>query len=110
MTRSVIGAGLYLSLLGLFALPFGAILRHTAGAITAVLGIVLVLSNLTGLLPDSWGRHINAWMPTIAGQLIVQPKPAPDDLLSAWQGLAVFAGWPALLLVIAGVLFVKRDA
>jgi ABC-2 type transport system permease protein len=110
VTRSVLGAGLYLALLGLFALAFGAILRHTAGAITAVLGIVLVLSNLTGLLPDSWGRHINAWMPTNAGQLIMQPRSAPDDLLSAWQGLAVFAGWTALLLIIAGVLFVKRDA
>jgi ABC-2 type transport system permease protein len=110
VTRSVLGAGLYLALLGLFALAFGAILRHTAGAITAVLGIVLILSNLTSLLPDSWGRHINAWMPTNAGQLIMQAKPSPDDLLSAWQGLAVFAGWTALLLFIAGVLFVKRDA
>jgi len=34
----------------------------------------------------------NAWMPTNAGQLIMQARPAPDDLLSAWQGLAVFAG------------------
>jgi len=110
VTRSVIGAGLYLALLGLFALAFGAILRHTAGAITAVLGIVLILSNLTGLLPDSWGQHINAWMPTNAGQLIMQPKPSPGDLLSAWQGLGVFAGWTALLLIVAGVLFVRRDA
>jgi ABC-2 type transport system permease protein len=110
VTRAVLGAGLYVALLGLFALAFGAILRHTAGAITAVLGIVLILSNLTGLLPDSWGRHINAWMPTNAGALIMQARPAPDDLLSAWQGLAVFAGWTALLLVIAAVLFVKRDA
>jgi len=110
VTRSVLGAGLFLAVLGLFALAFGAILRHTAGAITAVLGIVLILSNLTGLLPDSWGRHINAWMPTNAGQLIMQPKPEPGDLLSAWQGLAVFAGWTALLLIVAAVLFVKRDA
>lgn len=110
VTRAVVGAGLYLAVLGLFALAFGAILRHTAGAITAVLGLVLVLSNLTGLLPDSWGRHINAWMPTNAGALIMQTKPAPDDLLSAWQGLAVFAGWTTLLLIIAAVLFVKRDA
>jgi ABC-2 type transport system permease protein len=110
VVRSVLGAGLYLALLGLFALAFGAILRHTAGAITAVLGIVLILSNLTGLLPDSWGHHINAWMPTNAGQLIMQPRPEADSLLSAWQGLAVFAGWTALLLTIAAVLFARRDA
>jgi len=34
---------------------------------------------------------------------------APVEL-SAWQGLAVFAGWTALLLIVAGVLFAKRDA
>ncbi len=110
VTRSVVGAGLYLAVLGLFALAFGAILRHTAGAITAVLGLILVVSNLTGLLPDSWGQHINAWMPTNAGQLILQPQQAPTDLLSPWQGLAVFAGWTVLLLVVAAVLFQKRDA
>lgn len=110
VTRSVLGAGLYIAVLGLFALAFGAIIRHTAGAITTVLGIILILSNLTGLLPDSWGRHVNAWMPTNAGQLIMQPHQAPDDLLSPWQGLAVFAGWTVLLLIVAAVLFRRRDA
>ncbi len=110
VTRSVIGAGLYLAVLGLFALAFGAIIRHTAGAITAVLGLVLIVSNLTALLPDSWGHHINAWMPTNAGQLIYQPNLDPGHLLTQWQGFAVFAGWTALFLAIAAVLFVKRDA
>jgi ABC-2 type transport system permease protein len=110
VTRAVIGAGLYMAILGLFALAFGTILRHTAGAITGVLGLILIVSNLTGLLPDSWGHHINAWMPTNAGLLILQQQQAPDDLLSPWQGLAVFGGWTALLLVVAAVLFTRRDA
>lgn len=110
VTRSVIGAGLYLAVLGLFSLAFGAILRHTAGGITTVLGLVLIVSNLTGLLPDSWGHHINAWMPTNAGQLIMQPHQLPDDLLSPWQGLGVFTGWTVLLLIVAAVLFKRRDA
>jgi ABC-type transport system involved in multi-copper enzyme maturation permease subunit len=110
VARSVIGAGLYLAVLGLFSLVFGAILRNTAGAITAVLGLILIVSNLTGLLPDSWGHHINAWMPTNAGLLILQPHQAPGDLLSPWQGLAVFVGWTVLLLAVAAALFKKRDA
>jgi ABC-2 type transport system permease protein len=108
--RSVLGAGLYLALLGLFSLAFGAILRHTAGAITAVLGLVLIVSNLTSLLPDSWGHHINAYLPTNAGQLIMQPQQLPGDLLSPWQGLGVFAIWTALALTVATVLFTRRDA
>jgi ABC-2 type transport system permease protein len=110
VTRSVIGAGLYLAVLGLFALAFGAIIRHTAGAITAVLGLILIVSNLTALLPDSWGHHINAWMPTNAGQLVYQPTLDPGHLLTQWQGFAVFTGWTAVFLAIAAVLFVKRDA
>jgi ABC-2 type transport system permease protein len=108
--RSVAGAGLYLAMLGVFSLATGAIIRHTAGAITSVLGLVLIVSNLTSLLPDSWGRHINAWMPTNAGQLIFQPALEPGHLLTQWQGYAVFGGWTALLLVVAAVLLTRRDA
>jgi ABC-2 type transport system permease protein len=71
---------------------------------------VLILSDLTDPLPDSWGRQINAWMPTNAGQLIMHARRAPHDLLHAWQALAVLARWTALLLIIAAVLFVERDA
>ena len=44
--RAVIGGGLYLAMLGLFALAIGAIVRHTAAAITGVIGFVLVLAPL----------------------------------------------------------------
>ena len=53
VARAVAGAGLYLSVLGLFALAIGALLRHTAAAVTAVIGLVLVLSPLAQLLPGS---------------------------------------------------------
>lgn len=108
--RAVFGAGLFLTLLGLFSLAFGAIIRHTAGAITGVLGLVLIVSNLTVLLPGSWGAHVHAWMPTNAGQLILKPTLPPDPLLTQWQGLGVFAGWTVLLLAVAAYLFRTRDA
>jgi ABC-2 type transport system permease protein len=110
IARSVFGAGLFLTVLGLFSLAFGAIVRHTAGAITGVLGLILIVSNLTILLPGSWGDHVHAWMPTNAGQLIFKPSLPPDTLLTQWQGLAVFGGWTVLLLAVAGYLFRTRDA
>jgi ABC-type transport system involved in multi-copper enzyme maturation permease subunit len=110
VTRSVIGLGLFVAVLGLFSLAFGAILRHTAGAITAVIGLNLIISPLTQLLPDSWGAHVNAWMPVNAGVLILQPQQRPGDLLSPWQGLAVFGGWTVLVLIVAAVMFQRRDA
>jgi len=110
VTRAVIGSGLYLTVLGLFALAIGSLIRHTAGAITTVIGLVLVIFNLTALLPYSWGAHIHAYMPTVAGLLITQDKEQAGQLLSAWQGFGVFCAWTALLLIIGGYLLQRRDA
>jgi ABC-2 type transport system permease protein len=108
--QAVAGSGLYLTVLGLFALAIGGLIRHTAGAITAVIGMVLVIFPLAGLLPSSWGAHVHAYLPTIAGQLITQDKPTAGQLLSAWQGFGVFCAWTALLLAAAIFLLQKRDA
>ena len=51
--RQVVGSGLYIALLGLFALGLAAIIRHTAGAICAYLGILLMLPIILALLADA---------------------------------------------------------
>jgi len=108
--RAVIGGGLYLAVLGLFALAIGAIVRHTAGAITGVIAFVLVLAPLAQLLPGSLGKHVHAYLPSEAGHLIGQAHEAKTDLLSPWQGFGVFCLWTAVLLVLAGWLLNRRDA
>jgi ABC-2 type transport system permease protein len=110
VTRAVVGSGLYLTVLGLFALAIGALIRHTAGAITAVIGLVLVIFPLAGLLPDSWGAHVHAYLPTVAGQLITADKHQAGQLLSPWQGFGVFCAWTVLLLAAAIYLLQRRDA
>lgn len=111
VTRAVIGSGLYLTVLGLFALAIGALIRHTAGAVTTVIGLVLVVLPLTSLLPYSWGAHIHAYAPTIAGQLITQDKVQQSgQLLTPWQGFGVFCAWTALLLIAGAYLLKRRDA
>ena len=108
--QAVVGSGLYLTVLGLFALAIGGLIRHTAGAITAVIGMVLVIFPLAGLLPSSWGAHVHAYLPTIAGQLITQDKSTAGQLLSPWQGFGVFCAWTVLLLAAATLLLQRRDA
>jgi ABC-2 type transport system permease protein len=110
VTRAVLGSGLYLSVLGLFALAIGALIRHTAGAISTVIGVVLVLPILGGLLPGSWGAHINAYLPSQAGALISETHQQAGDLLSPWQGFGVLCIWTALLLGAAVYLLRRRDA
>jgi ABC-type transport system involved in multi-copper enzyme maturation permease subunit len=108
--RALIGAGLYLMMLGLFAMALGTLIRHTAGAITAVIAFVEVLSPLAQLLPGSLGKHVHAYLPTEAGHLVAQTVQGPKDLLSPWQGYGVFCLWTVGLLIVAGWLLKRRDA
>ena len=108
--RAVVGSGLYLAVLGLFALAIGAIVRHMAAGITGVISFVLVLAPVVQLLPGKAGDYIHAYLPTEAGHLIGQARQAPNDLLTPWQGFGVFCLWTAVLLVAAAILLKRRDA
>ena len=108
--RAVLGGGLYIAMLGLFALAIGAILRHAAAGITVTVALATVLSVLSQLLSGSLGEHVRAALPVQAGRLITQAHQAPADLLTPWQGYGVFAAWTAALLVVAAVLLRRRDA
>jgi ABC-2 type transport system permease protein len=108
--RAVVGAGLYLTALGLFALAIGGLIRHTAGGIATVIGAVLVLPILTSLLPGSWGAHVNAYMPEQAGSLIYADRFGSHPLLSPWEGFGVLCLWTLVLLALAAWLLQRRDA
>lgn len=108
--RAVIGAGLYLTVLAVFAITIGALVRHTAGAITGIIGLVLVLSPLAQLLPGTVGKHIHAYLPSEAGSLIASPRQGATDLLGPWQGFGVFCVETAVLMIAAAILLRRRDA
>ena len=111
VARAVVGAGLYLTVLGLFALAIGSLIRHSAGAIAIVIGLVLVVGPLLGLLDSyDWGAHVHAWFPTVAGSYITADHQQPGQLLSPWGGFAVFCGWTVLLLAAGSYLLDRRDA
>jgi hypothetical protein len=110
VARAVVGMGLYLTVLGLFALSIGGLVRHTAGAITGVIAFVLVISPLLGLIPGTVAKHIVAYLPSNAGALIIQSSQQSGDVLSPWQGFGVLCLWVAVLLTACGYLLVRRDA
>jgi ABC-2 type transport system permease protein len=107
--RAVIGGGLYLAVLGLLSFGLGAIIRHTAGAIAAVFGLVLVLPGVAIFLPSSLSNTIGPYLPSTAGRAVFSVGPQAHAL-TPWVGLAVFSAYAAVALLVAGFLVTRRDA
>ena len=51
--RAVLLAGVYLAMICLISMGLGTIMRHTAGAITAVVALLLVVPGIISALPKS---------------------------------------------------------
>jgi ABC-2 type transport system permease protein len=108
VARAVIGAALFLTMVGVFGLGIGAIVRHTAGAIVTFVGILFVLPPLLSLLPSSWSNAINPYLPSVAADGIWTTH-RDSYTFSPWGGFALFCGYCALTLAIAAVLMRRRD-
>jgi ABC-type transport system involved in multi-copper enzyme maturation permease subunit len=108
-TRSVIGVGLYLGLLGVFAVGLGTIVRRSTGAIAALFGLILVLPGLLLTLPATIQDTIVKFLPGNAGQAIFATGHEASTL-SPWAGLVVFAVYSGAALAISVAVVRQRDA
>ncbi len=110
--RAVVGGALFLAACGMLSFGIGAILRHTAGAITASIVLLFVISVLINALPQSWQAHVDKWVPAVAGSQIWAVKAATDGppMFAPWTGFAVFCGYAVIALIAGLILFRKRDA
>jgi ABC-2 type transport system permease protein len=107
--RAVCGATAYLVFVGLMALGLGTLLRRTAGAISALFGLVLVLPLLAQALPSPWNTDVSKVLPGPAGFALFTVRPDPD-LLSPAMGALVCLLWLVAIYVLATVLLTRRDA
>jgi ABC-2 type transport system permease protein len=105
---AVLGTALYLTLVGLFGLGLGAILRNTAAGIATLVAILYVVPPLVSILPTETANAINPYLPSQAGEAIMKVG-QQAQMLSPWAGLALFAGYAAAAIGIAAVLLVRRD-
>ena len=87
VARAVIGAALYLTVVGLFGLGLGAILRNTAGGIASFAAIMFVLPPLMNVLPSP-GPSLRATMvpyEAIGGKYQDVRVRIPDTTKAAWR-------------------------
>ena len=108
--RAMFGSGLYMAGLGLFAAAVGLLIRHTAAALSIVLALVFVVGNMAFLLPGTWGEWTAKLMPGNAGSGVATPVSFNPELLDPWVGFGVFAGEVAALVLVAWLVFRRRDA
>jgi hypothetical protein len=107
--QAVAFGGLYLTALGLFGLGLGAIVRHTAGAITTFVGVVLIAPEIVRLLPSSIGDTIGKYLPANIGISLTSVHHQANQL-SPWVGFGVLCAWAAAAIALGGWLMVRRDA
>jgi hypothetical protein len=122
--RLVAGTAALLAVAAVLALAAGTVLRHSAGAITAVTGVMVVtyfFAAPLAVLPTGVADWLLRVTPA-AGFAIQQYVPAYPQVsnpytprdgyfpLAPWAGFGVLCLWAALALCLATVLLRRRDA
>lgn len=116
--RLLLGAPLYLATIAVLAFAIGALVRHSAGALAVVLGLLLVVETVFASLPLRFFETVSPYLPSTAGQRLLA---AGDEstfgggadaaaVLTPWQGYAVLVAWVVVLTTAAAVLVRRRDA
>lgn len=107
VVRCLLGAGLYLGLIGVTCVALGALLRSVAGGISVLVGVFVLAPGLTRLLPSSWQDNVGSYLPSNAGESVYTLVP-DHSALSPGAGLAVILGWT--VLAVAGAAYrLKRN-
>jgi ABC-2 type transport system permease protein len=107
--RSVILAGLYLTLLSLFAYALGIIVRHSAATISIYVSVLLIVPIIGLFFPQSWQNDFTRFEPSSLGISMESPF-APSNSFGAWSATLILLAYVAATLIVAFVLFQRRDA
>ncbi len=107
--RAVLGAALYLTVIGLLGVGLGFLLRNTAGAIATLFGLMLVLPPIVSALPPSLYADVYRYLPLLAGSQVMTTV-GDSSLLSPWPGIGVFALYAVAAIAGGAVVLRRRDA
>ena len=108
---AIIGTALFVTVVALIAFGLGAIIRHTAGAITSAIGLMFIIPVIVQLLPNTWRWDIMRFFPDAAGRVLsVTVGQQNPHLWSGWPQFGVTLIYAAVLLGVGAYLFRTRDA
>ncbi|MGH3182478.1 MAG: ABC transporter permease [Streptosporangiaceae bacterium] len=108
--RAVLMGGAYPALIGLIGLGLGAIIRHTAGAICSVVGVLFVLPLILLPLGTSIQNSAGQFMPMlIAENSLTAVKPVAHSL-SPGLGFGLLCFYAMAVLAVGSWMLARRDA
>ena len=108
--RAIVGAAIYLTLIGVLGVGLGFIIRNTAGAIATLFGVVLVAPLLAQALPSPYDTDVSKYLPLNFGQRVIQTVDPEPNRLGPWVGIGVLAAYVVLALAAGAVMLSNRDA
>ncbi len=111
--RAIGGAAFSVAMTALVGLGIGSMLRHTAGSITVLVVVLLIVPPLMVAVPRQDVRDaIEPYLPTLAGQAIYQVGESSStfETFSPGMSAVVLAGWALLSLAGGGAVLYRRDA
>ena len=107
--RGVLAAGFYLAVTAWVGLGLGAVIRHTAAAITAMAAVVFLLPQIVHALPAPWDVRIGKYTLDMAAQQTIAQPPAPG-YFSAGLSVLIVAAYAAAAIAAAAFVITRRDA
>jgi len=105
---AVLAEGLLLCVVAMMGVALGAIIRHTAGGIAALVRLI-ILPSILALIPPPWGARLGRFTLLDAAHQITALHPATNQFSPALS-LLVLLAWPAVTLLAAALLITRRDA
>lgn len=108
--RAMYGSGLFLAGLGVLAVATGFLVRHTAGAIAILLGVLFVAGQLVLLVPGTFGDWLDKLMPHNSGGAIAAATTFNPNLLDPWAGYGIFLAQVATVVAVSAWSLRRRDA
>jgi ABC-type transport system involved in multi-copper enzyme maturation permease subunit len=100
----------YLAAMALIGLAVGVVIRHSAGAIAALIGFMFAVPSLVLLLPSSIADTVLQYLPMVIGSSSLSSVRHEPHTLGPWTGFAVLLAYVVVLGSLALVRFRHRDA
>ncbi|MEU7567788.1 ABC transporter permease subunit [Streptomyces fradiae] len=113
--RVTVGVGLFMACLGLLSLAVGALLRHSAGSITTMIGLVLLpyvlaIGMYANALHGVRDTLVEYSIPTLLSAMYTDGVASDVPMTSGWGALWILMGVTAAALGGAYLVLDRRDA